>query len=119
MDQQVERQQRICVDIPVMITTVLDAFEATLVDMTEEGALLSGCSLIEGTRFQIDYMGETVYAQSVWREVDRTGVRFIFRLNDGPLYQRLTIARAGQLAGSTGFTGAGAATPRGFGRRIA
>lgn len=100
MDQLFARQTRINVDIPVTITTVLDTFEGSIVDLTEDGALITECSLPEGTRFQIEYMGETIYAQCRWAEVDRMGVRFIFALEDGPLHQRLVMARSSQHAGS-------------------
>lgn len=96
MDQLFARQTRINVDIPVTITTVLDTFEGSIVDLTEDGALITECSLPEGTRFQIEYMGETIYAQCRWAEVDRMGVRFIFALDGGALHERLVMARGSQ-----------------------
>ncbi|MCW2391389.1 hypothetical protein M2336_003229 [Sphingobium sp. B1D7B] len=119
MDHKIDRPQRVCVQVPVIITTVLDVQEATLVDLTEDGGLISGCSLSEGTRFQIDYMSETIYAQSIWHEVDRTGCRFIFPLRDGALYQHLELARSALFAESAAFADASASPIRGFGRRLA
>jgi hypothetical protein len=116
MDQQFERQTRVNVDISVTITTVLASFEASIVDLTEDGALVTGCSLTEGTRFQIEYMGETIYAQCRWAEVDRMGIRFIFSLNSGALHERLTIERASQFAGEVGGDPFYAAQPRAFAR---
>ena len=97
MDNQVQRQRRISVEIPVVITTVLDSLEVAIADLTEYGAQVLGCSLASGTRFQIEYMGQTVYAQCRWTEVDRMGVKFSFPLVDGPLFERLMVARASQL----------------------
>lgn len=95
MDAQIQRQKtRITVDIPVMVTTVVDSLEATIADLNPHGALLTGCVLDVGTRFQIEYMGQTVYAQCRWAEIDRMGISFSFTLNDGPLYDRLMYARA-------------------------
>jgi len=102
---QVERQyKRSEVEIPVSIITVLDSFDASIVDLTEAGALITGHSVDEGTRFQIDYMGQTLFAQCRWAEIDRMGIKFLFPLNDGPLYERLLIARASLMSGdpSTG-----------------
>jgi hypothetical protein len=102
MDSQIQRQRRINVDIPVTITTVLDSFDAAIVDMTEHGAQIIGCSLASGTRFQIEYMGQTVYALCRWAEVDRMGIKFSFPLTDGPLFERLMLARAMQAPNATG-----------------
>jgi hypothetical protein len=88
------QNRRIAVDIPVIVTTVLDRFEATIVDLTERGAQLSGITLPEGTRFRIDYMSSTLFAQCRWAEVDRLGAQFLFQLTDGPLHDRLLVARA-------------------------
>jgi hypothetical protein len=96
METQVQRQRRITVEIPVTITTVLDSLDASLSDLTEFGAQVVGCSLPTGTRFQIEYMGQTLFAQCRWAEVDRMGVKFSFPLVDGPLFERLMVARASQ-----------------------
>lgn len=104
MDTQIQRQRRVSVEIPVIITTVLDSLEMAIVDLTEHGAQVIGGSLASGTRFQIEYMGQTVFAQCRWAEVDRMGIKFSFPLTDGPLYERLMVARASQFPGdaSTG-----------------
>ncbi len=126
---QIERQyKRIEVELPVTITTVLDANDASIVDLTEGGAQVAGYSVAEGTRFQIEYMGQTLYAQCRWAEIDRMGVKFLFPLTDGPLYERLMVARASHLYGdaATGTSiamaplGGGHAAPgaRMFGRAV-
>ena len=105
---QVERQhKRIEVEIPVTVTTVIDAHEASIVDLTEGGALVTGHSLPEGTRFQIEYMDQTLFAQVRWSEIDRMGIKFLFPLTDGALYERLQMARASQYysAASSGAPG--------------
>jgi hypothetical protein len=97
---QVERQyKRIEVEIPVTIMSVLETWDASIVDLTENGAQVTGCSVPEGTRFQIEYMGQTLFAQCRWAEIDRMGVKFLFPLNEGPLYERLLIARASNMDG--------------------
>lgn len=97
---QVDRQfKRIEVEIPVTVTTVLETMDASIVDLTEGGAQVTGCSLPEGTRFHIEYMGETFFSQVRWSEIDRMGIKFLFPLTDGPLYERLMIARASSMDG--------------------
>ncbi len=98
MVMQVERQyKRMDVEIPVTVTTVLESFDASLVDLSEGGALVTGCAVPECTRFQIEYMGQTLYAQCRWSEIDRMGIKFLFPLVDGPLHERLQVARAASL----------------------
>jgi len=97
---QVERQfKRIEVELPVTVTTVLETMDASIVDLTEGGAQVTGCALPEGTRFHIEYMGQTLFAQVRWSEIDRMGIKFLFPLTDGPLHERLMIARATNLDG--------------------
>lgn len=88
------RPTRIPVDIPVEITSVLEAGEAHLRDLTEYGALIEGMTLPKGTQFQIEYQDQTVFGFVIWSEVDRFGARFPYTLHDGPLYARLEQARA-------------------------
>ncbi len=110
MQVQVRRNKRMDVEIPVTITTVLDSMEGAMVaDLHEEGALIVGCGLDAGTRFQIEYMGQTVFAQSRWSEIDRMGVKFLFPLVDGPLYERLQFAKAATQMGDRMTAGAFAA----------
>ena len=98
MVMQMERQyKRMGVEIPVTVTTVLESFDVSLVDLSEGGALVTGCAVPEGTRFQIEYMGQTLYAQCRWSEIDRMGIKFLFPLVDGPLHERLQVARAASL----------------------
>jgi len=91
------RANRIAVDIPVTITSVLASpAEASLANLTEQGALVTGTSLPKGTPFQIEYAGQIVYATVMWEEEDRFGARFPLELHDGPLHDRLMQARAEQ-----------------------
>ncbi len=99
---QVERQhKRIEVEIPVTVIAVLETCDASIVDLTESGAQITGCAFPEGSRFQVEYMGQTLFAQVRWSEVDRMGVKFLFPLNEGPLYERLMIARASSMYDDT------------------
>ena len=86
------RRERIVVDIPVTLVTVLDSTEAVIADLSREGAQIVGAAFRAGTRFQIEYADQTLYAQCRWSEVDRMGVRFQFDLTDGPLYDILALA---------------------------
>lgn len=89
------RRERTSVDIPVTLTTVLDSLDARIVDLSEQGAQIVGAAMAKGARFQIEFMGQTVYAQCMWSEVDRMGVRFPFGLTDGPLWDALMMASTG------------------------
>ena len=76
------------------MTSVLSpSSEVKLRDLTEYGALIEGPSLPEGTQFQIEYRGQTIYGFVVWTEHDRFGARFPFALCEGPLHERLEQAR--------------------------
>jgi hypothetical protein len=86
------KRARIVVDISVTLTTVLDSLEARIIDLSEHGAQIVGASVPRHEKFQIEYMGQTVYAQCMWSEVDRMGVRFPFVMSDGPLYDALMMA---------------------------
>ena len=119
----VQRRTRMDVDIPVTLTTVLDSTDAAIADLNEEGALIKGYALDVGARVQIEYPGQTVYAQCRWTETDRMGVAFVHPLTDGPLFARLQAARADRMPGEAQ---ADRMTPRlnhparrhgGFGRR--
>lgn len=88
------QSRRIAVDIPVTVTTVLDNFDAGITDLSEHGAQIVGCAVPRAMRVHVEYMGQTIFAQCHWTEVDRMGVKFLFPLTHGPLYERLTIALA-------------------------
>lgn len=119
-----DRPERIPVDIEVVMTSVLaPAGEVRLRDLTEEGALIEGASLPQGTQFQIEYRGQTIYGNVIWAEHDRFGARFIFALSEGPLHERLEMARVHHHLRCTGkhapMAGAKSAlrAPAPFGRR--
>lgn len=90
---QNRRQQRIRVEIPVTVTSVLDSTEGLIVNLSEGGALITGVSAKRGALIQIGYGEETVYARVMWSEVDRIGVRFPFELRDGALFEALESAQ--------------------------
>jgi hypothetical protein len=90
---QLRQTKRIEVDIPVTIVTVLETVEASIVDITECGAQIHGLALPSGSRFRIEYRGETIFAICQWSEIDRMGIKFLFELVDGPLHERLMMAR--------------------------
>lgn len=94
---QPRSRQRIAVDIPVIVTTVLDSLEGTIVDLSEGGAQITGCGLPARSQCQIDYDGHVVFGTVQWSEEDRVGIRFPYELTDGPLFDRLEIARAARL----------------------
>lgn len=120
---QVKRsRERIVVDIPIVVTTVLDSLEGTIVDLSEGGAQVVGCSLPARSQCQIDLDGYVVFGTVQWSEEDRMGIRFPYELNDGPLYERLDLARAAKRA-PVAFqprfgAAAGLGNGGGFGRRV-
>ena len=117
-------RQRIIVDIDIVVTTVLDSLEGTIVDLSEGGALIRGCSLPVRSQCQIGFESQTVFATVQWSEPDRMGVRFPYELVDGPLFDMLEMARTrmrSPLAHPRGERGFSARSflsqPSGFGRR--
>lgn len=94
---QIQRsRERIAVDIPIVITTVLDSLEGAIVDLSEGGAQVVGCTLPAQSQCQIDLDGFVVFGTVRWSEEDRMGIRFPYELSDGPLRERLEMARAAQ-----------------------
>lgn len=87
-------RERIAVEIPIIVTTVLDSQDGVIVDLSEGGALVMGCSLPPRTQCQLDLDGFIAFGTVQWSEVDRMGVRFPYDLHDGPLFDRLEMARA-------------------------
>jgi hypothetical protein len=85
---------RTIVSVDVTIVGVLDRFEGRIADLSEGGALVTGGTLPARSRCEIHYGGQTVYATVMWAEADRIGLRFPFELRDGPLHQRMVIARS-------------------------
>ena len=82
------------VSIDVAIVGILDNFDAQIADLSEGGALVIGGSLPAKARCEVHYGGQIVFATVMWSEADRMGLRFPFDLCDGPLHQRLVIARS-------------------------
>lgn len=123
---QIQRsRERIAVDIPIVVTTVLDSLEGVIVDLSEGGAQVVGCTLPARSQCQIDLDGFIVFGTVRWSEEDRMGIRFPYELNEGPLYERLEMARAAKRAPvafqprvqqQTGF-GSAYVGGGGFGRR--
>lgn len=119
----IQRQsQRLATEIPVTVTTVLESLEGIIVDISTHGSQITGCGIPKGTRFQIEYLGQTLFAQCMWSEIDRMGVKFAFPLVDGPLFDALQIALGQSPASIDPGAGASALRPgdqgqaRGFGR---
>lgn len=113
-------RERIVVDIPIVVTTVLDSLEGVIVDLSEGGAQVVGCTLPAGTQCQIDLDGYITFGTVRWSEEDRMGIRFPYELAEGPLHERLELARAA-LRVPVAFQQRAAAmtgTMGGFGRRM-
>lgn len=103
--------ERVPVDVPVTISSILyPDQQATVVDLSEGGAQLRGCSLPVGTQIQIIGNERVDYATVTWSEVDRMGVRF----SQEP--RLLKIDNVVRPARPFGRPPAGART---FGRRVA
>lgn len=120
--QIIRSRERIIVDIPIVITTVLDSMEGSIVDLSEGGAQVVGCSVAPKTPCQLDFGGQIVFGTVRWSEIDRMGIRFPYELTDGPLFEQLEIARAAMratagLQARTARPFAGAMPQGGFGRR--
>lgn len=98
---------RTAVDIAVTLTTVLDSIDARIIDLSEEGAQIRGAGLAAGTKFQINYEDQIIYAQCRWSEVDRMGVMFPFGLHEGALHERLIQARAMRGSAASTFAPSG------------
>lgn len=84
------KHERINVDIAVTVTTVLESADARIVDISDVGAQLVGIGLPRGAKCQIEYLDQTVFAQCMWSEIDRMGVRFPFGLGEGALRDAVT-----------------------------
>ncbi|HEX7740830.1 MAG TPA: PilZ domain-containing protein [Sphingobium sp.] len=115
-------RQRTLVEIPVIVTTVLDSLEGTIADLSEGGAQITGCTLPARSQCQIDFDGHVVFGTVQWSESDRMGIRFPYELTDGPLFDMLDLARAVQRAPDTMQSRSAAsrfspALTGGFGRR--
>ncbi len=91
---QIQRsRKRVLVEIPIVITTVLDSMEGVIVDLSEGGAQIIGCSLAPKTQCQIDLDGYVVFGTVRWSEEDRMGIRFPFPMTEGPLFEKLESAK--------------------------
>ncbi|EQB32765.1 PilZ domain-containing protein [Sphingobium ummariense] len=111
--------ERTAVDIPIVVTTVLDSLEGTIIDLSEGGAQVVGCSLPPKSQCQIDLEGYSVFGIVRWSEHDRMGIRFPYELSEGPLFERLEIARAARRAPMAFQSRTFHSLPAGgFGRRI-
>ncbi|RYF13649.1 MAG: PilZ domain-containing protein [Oxalobacteraceae bacterium] len=97
MTQHRRRTDRIATKVDVVLATVLTRESATIIDISEGGAQITGTALAKGTRFMIELGDDVVYAAVAWEEEDRMGVRFQHTLKAGPLYE--LAQRAKVLAG--------------------
>lgn len=92
---QVQRsRERISVEIPIVVTTVLDSLQGVIVDLSEGGAQVTGCTLPPKSQCQIDLDGYSVFGTVRWSEHDRMGIRFPYELTEGPLFDKLAKAKA-------------------------
>jgi hypothetical protein len=87
-------RERIIVEIPIVVTTVLESLDGTIVDLSEGGAQIVGCSLPAKSQCQIDLDGHIVFGTVRWSEIDRMGIRFPYEMTEGPLFDLLEQARA-------------------------
>lgn len=87
-------RERITVEIPIVITTVLESMEGVIVDLSEGGAQITGCSLPPRSQCQIDLDGYVVFGTVRWSEEDRMGIRFPFTMTEGPLFEKLESVKA-------------------------
>lgn len=110
-------RERISVDIPVVVTTVLDSLDGIIVDLSEGGALIVGCSLTAKSQCQLDYEGHVVFGTVQWSEPDRMGIRFPYELTEGPLFDKLELAKMGQCPPAAFQPRSSGAPSGGFGRR--
>jgi hypothetical protein len=85
--------ERISVEIPIVVTTVLDSLEGVIVDLSKGGAQIVGCTLPAGISCQLDLDGHITFGTVRWSEEDRMGIRFPYELTDGPLFEKLELAR--------------------------
>lgn len=122
-------RERIVVEIPIVVTTVLESMEGVIVDLSEGGAQIVGCSLPPKTQCQIDLDGYVVFGAVRWSEEDRMGIRFPFPMTEGPLFEKLENKKAANRP-AVSYQPRPATTPRaapvagfggggGFGRRRA
>jgi hypothetical protein len=111
---QNRRHQRTAVSIDIKVVGILDTLDGTIADLSEGGALVTGCSLPARARCEIHYAGQIVYGLVMWSEIDRMGIRFPYELSDGPLHQLLVIARSHHAPRALNGT---ARAVGGFGRR--
>lgn len=91
------RTNRIATRVDVVLATVLTRESATIIDISEGGAQVTGAVLAKGTRFMIEFGDDVVYGAVAWEEGDRMGVRFEHMFKAGPLYE--LVQRAKVLAG--------------------
>lgn len=102
------------VTIDATIVGVLDSFDVQIADLSEGGALVLGGGLPAKARCEVHYAGQIVFATVMWSDNGRLGLRFPFELRDGPLHQRLMIARSHHQPRALARAMRG---PGGFGRR--
>jgi hypothetical protein len=98
-DMQIKRsRERISVEIPIVVTTVLDSLRGVIVDLSEGGAQVVGCTLPPKSQCQIDLDGYSVFGTVRWSEEDRMGIRFPYELTEGPLFEKLEAVKAARRA---------------------
>ena len=89
--------ERISVEIPIVVTTVLDSLDGKIIDLSQGGAQVVGCSLPAGTSCQLDLDGHITFGTVRWSEEDRMASAFPIRWPTGRCWNSW-IARARRCA---------------------
>lgn len=71
-----QREQRVPVNVDVIVGSALASEPGTITDLTESGAKINGSPHAVGSKVKIDAAGEAVWAKVRWAEADRMGVEF-------------------------------------------
>ncbi|MBO9574810.1 MAG: PilZ domain-containing protein [Sphingobium sp.] len=86
MSENNREDRRFRTEIPVFVSTVLDRHEAWIVDVSQQGVQLRGCSAGPRMRVIMEYEGGATNGTVRWAKPDGTvGVRLDSPLRDGPL----------------------------------
>lgn len=86
MTEEHRTDRRFRTEVPVFISTVLEAQEAWIIDVSKQGVRLRGFSAAPRVRVIIEYQGDVVCGTIRWTKPDGTiGVRLDTPLSQGPL----------------------------------
>jgi hypothetical protein len=86
MTDENRTDRRFRTEVPVFVSTVLDATEAWIVDVSKQGIRLRGLNIAPRVRVIIEFQGDVVCGTVRWVKPDDTiGVRLDTPLSEGPL----------------------------------